>query len=188
MTKKPNKVKNGIITALVCLGALSGVAFICLLIFCPSIIGAGILSISSLFAKKYNDEQLFSTNGLFIYENNGEDDVEIEKLEIFINEYQGTKNYDIVFKNSKNNEYGINFEITTNDNIVNDYTKRFLNKQKSLRSPNHYTYLYFFEFHKNDEEIKFSLEARGEKYLALSYVKPITSYYILENKIKGGNE
>ena len=174
-------MKKSLKIALISSAAVIGVCVICLFIFHP--FGAGFV-IDSIFSKNYNDDEPFSNNGLFTYENNGKDDIDIKKLGISIKEYQKTQDYDAVFKHSKGPEFGINFEITIGNDLISNYSVAFLKKEKTLREPHHYTYLYHFELKTTNNEYTFDLESKGERFLAFSFNKPINTYTILENELK----
>lgn len=172
--KKPLKI------AIISTVAVIGVSIICVFIYEPLLIP---VAIASLFAKNYNDDRPFSKNGLFIYENDEQDEVDIDKIAFLIREYQEGQQYKVVFKSSKNVKYGMDLEITTGDYVADDYSLKFTKKQQSLYMAHHYTYLYFFALNIGDKEYSFRLEPMGEEHLYFAFFKPIGSYVLLSNEL-----
>ena len=156
---------------------------ITLAIFNPgNIFGTGSL-IGSLFQKSYNDDQPFSKNGLFVYENDGSDRIDIQKMSLSIQEYRDSQEYDVAFTTSKKNKYGINIETIIDDNLIQNYSVTYLKREKALRAPHHYTYLYYFEFKTLEAKYVFDLESQGENYLSFSFDEPINTFCVLANQL-----
>lgn len=172
--KKPFKI------ALVSIIAVISVCVICLIVFDPFSIA---YIIGSIFSQNYNDDEPFSKNGLFIYENNGEDEVDVSRIEFSIKEYQEEQQYKVVFMSSKNIKYGIDFALTIGNISISDYSVSFLRKEKELREPHYYYYLYFFELRTISGNYIFDLEPRGENFLAFSFDEPINTYTLLKNEL-----
>lgn len=173
-------MKKSFKIVLVSIITIIGVSVICLIIFNPF---SSAYIIGSIFSKNYNDEEPFSKNGLFVYENNGEDKVDVNRIEFTIEEYQKEQEYEVVFKSSKNVKYGIDFALMINDASISDYSVHFLKKEKELREPHHYYYLYFFELKTIGGNYVFDLEPKGENFLAFSFDEPINTYVLLQNRL-----
>ena len=172
--KRPVKI---IIISLISIISVFG---ICLIAFGPY----GLFTfIGAIFAKNYNDDEPFSKNGLFIYENDGEDNIDINRIEFTIKEYQKDQQYEVVFKSSKNGKYGIDLALTIDNVSISDYSVSYLRKEKNVYQTNHYYYLYYFELKTETANYIFDLTPRGEDFLTFSFDEPIKTRTSLKNEI-----
>ena len=163
--------------------SIVGLALTALLVYEVGFKAGLFFIIPSLFSKSYNDDQPFSKNGLFVYENQ-EDNLDIQKLSISIKEQQDNESYAATFKNSLKTNYGINLEIVRSDVVVTDYSLKFTEKKKTLRAPKHYTYMYYFSLQISEKKYVFDIESQGEECIIFSFKEPtLTKQVNLYNTI-----
>ena len=140
--------------------------------------------IGSLFAKTTNEDRPFPEEGLFTYLNESDSEIGIFKMDIFIEDYQKNKDYNVVFTNSKKLKYGINLDIQMKDGNNEIKTVKYSQRKKHLTGQNRHTYNYYFSLQITDKSYVFKLRSNGKYSLIFAFDKPVsTNFIFLENQL-----
>ena len=163
--------KKAKIISIICL-VFVGISLLSLTAFGLYRSGA-LFAIGSLFAKSNNVEQPFSSDGVFVYENDN-DDIDIQKINFSIKTYHSGDVYDASFKDSKKNKYGINIiDLIIENQMEVDYSLTFVKKEKKIRPQQCHSYTYLFEIQSSYKKYKFNLESYGEMSVLFSFIEPV---------------